>query len=100
MSGIKAADLSAIIKKKKMAAISVGSQALADEANAALGKTRTRGFQPNVFGGVVVGAGTGIIKAIEQQKAANAIKQAPAIAAPPPVRPYTDRLDNLFGGVA
>lgn len=100
MSGIEAAALPAIAEMGKMAAISVGSQALADEANAALGKTRTRGFQPNVFSGAVEGAGTGIIKAIEQQKAANAIKQAPAIAAPPPVRPYTDRLNNLFGGVA
>lgn len=90
----------ALLEMGKQAAIAVGSQALANEANAAIGQTRTRGLQPNVFGGAVEGAGTGIIKAIEQQKPANVIKQAPPIAAPPPVRPYTDRLDNLFGGLA
>ena len=96
---MEAALLPAMAEMGKTAAIAVGSQALANEANSALGQTRTKGVQPNVFGGAVEGAGTEIIKAIEQQKAAGAIKSAPAIAAPPPVRPYTDRLDNLFGGV-
>lgn len=91
-----------LLQAGKQAAISMGSQALANEANAALGQTRKSGLQPNVFGGAIEGVGTGLLKSIEQQKAANVIKSAQPIAAPPPIdnRQLLDQRLNKVLGIA
>ena len=91
-----------LIEAGKQAAIAYGSQKLSQELNKATGQTQQSGFQPGQFSGAVEGAGGNILKAVEQQKAANIMQKAPGVTTPPPVtdRPYEEQLNKILGVVA
>ena len=83
----------------KQAGIAIASQKLASEANNALGQTQGSGLQASAFENLTSRTGSGILKAIEQQKADNLIKKAPAITSPPTImnENYQDKLNKILG---
>lgn len=96
---MSAAAIPAMVEIGKQAGIAIASQKLASEANKALGQTQGSGLQSSAFENLTGKTGSGILKAIEQQKADNVIKKAAGITSPPPImnENYDDKLNKILG---
>ena len=86
MSGMEGA----LLEVGKQAAISMGAQKLANEANAALGQTRQSGIQPQIIQPQLQKLTTNV----EKQLGAKSIQEQPIAK-----NTLDERLDKVLGGL-